>query len=40
MPLVKWQDKFKIGGASVDYEHEELIALINELHAGLESDPS
>jgi hemerythrin-like metal-binding protein len=39
MPLVEWEEKFKLGIASVDYEHEELIALINELHAGLESDP-
>ncbi len=35
MPLIEWQDRFRIGIASVDYEHEEMIALLNELHAGL-----
>jgi hemerythrin-like metal-binding protein len=36
MALIEWKDEFKVGIASVDYEHEQLIALLNELHAGLE----
>jgi hemerythrin len=35
MPLIEWQDNFAIGIPSVDYEHRELIDLINTLHAGL-----
>ena len=29
MPLIEWQDEFKIGIPSIDHEHQELIALIN-----------
>lgn len=35
MPLIDWKDEFKIGIASVDFEHQALIGLINELHARL-----
>lgn len=38
MPLIDWQDDFKIGIPSVDHEHEELIALINALHDSLSGD--
>lgn len=38
MPLIDWQDDFRIGIPSIDHEHEELIALINALHAGLSGD--
>lgn len=38
MPLIEWQDEFKIGIPSIDHEHQELIALINTLHAGLSGD--
>jgi len=35
MALVQWREEFKIGVASVDHEHQELIDLINALHAKL-----
>ncbi len=35
MALIEWRDEFKVGVASVDYEHQQLIALLNDLHAGL-----
>lgn len=38
MPLIEWQERFRIGIPSVDYEHQEMIALLNELHAGLEAE--
>ena len=38
MALIEWRDEFKVGVASVDYEHETMIALLNELHAKLELD--
>lgn len=31
MSLLEWQEAFSVGIASVDYEHKELINLINEL---------
>ncbi len=30
--LIEWRDEFRIGVASVDYEHEQLIRSINDLH--------
>ncbi len=36
MPLVEWKAEFSLGIPSVDYEHEALIALLNELHEGLD----
>ena len=33
MSLIEWRDEFSVGVASVDLEHHELIALINDLHA-------
>lgn len=35
MALIDWKDEFAIGIAAVDYEHRELIRMINELHAQL-----
>jgi hemerythrin len=32
MSLVTWREAFSVGVAEVDYEHQELIELINELH--------
>jgi hemerythrin-like metal-binding protein len=32
MPLVEWREEFNLGVASVDHEHQELIALINKVH--------
>jgi hemerythrin len=33
--LIEWRDEYALGIPDVDYEHRELIALINELHASL-----
>lgn len=30
--LIEWRDDFRTGIASVDYEHQELINVINDLH--------
>ena len=35
MSLIQWKNEFSVGNASVDHEHRELIALINELHASI-----
>ncbi|HEX7374590.1 MAG TPA: bacteriohemerythrin [Steroidobacteraceae bacterium] len=40
MSLLEWRDDFRIGIAEVDHEHQELIRLINELHAALGADRS
>ena len=40
MALVEWQDEFKIGIKEVDFEHQELIELINELHDEAKKDGS
>lgn len=37
MALIEWQDNFSIGIPSVDYEHRQLIDLINTLHGSLSS---
>jgi hemerythrin len=36
--LIEWKDLYRTGVDEVDYEHQELIALINELYARL-NDP-
>jgi len=36
MSLVKWKEEFSVGVVEVDYEHQELIALINELHRSVQ----
>ena len=38
MTLVDWRDEFRTGIDSVDHEHESMIRLLNDLHAGLEAD--
>jgi hemerythrin len=40
MALLQWNDAFAVGIAAVDHEHQEMIALINELHATLVRDRS
>ena len=37
MTLIQWQERFRIGIESVDYEHQEMIALLNELYEGLKT---
>lgn len=37
MTLIEWQERFRIGIASVDHEHRELINLLNELYAELQA---
>jgi hemerythrin len=32
MSLINWKDEFSVGVPDVDHEHQQLIALINELH--------
>ena len=36
MSLIAWDNRFSVGVASVDHEHRELIALINETHERLQ----
>ncbi|MCG8544733.1 MAG: bacteriohemerythrin [Alphaproteobacteria bacterium] len=38
MTLIEWRDDFRIGIESVDYEHRQLIDLINELYRSLSED--
>lgn len=38
MALIAWRKEFETGIAEVDHEHQELVALINELHAQLGAD--
>jgi hemerythrin len=33
MTLIEWRDEFKIGIEEVDFEHQELIELINDLYS-------
>ena len=40
MSLVEWRPEFSVGNPGVDHEHQELINLINSLHAQLLEDPS
>ena len=35
MALIEWRNEFSVGIPSVDHEHRELIAMINELHASM-----
>lgn len=35
MSLIEWRDDFSTGISGVDYEHQELIALINSFYAAL-----
>ena len=38
MALIEWRSEFETGVADVDHEHRELVDLINQLHAQLDSD--
>ncbi len=38
MALIEWKKDFETGVEDVDHEHQELVELINELHAKLETD--
>jgi len=38
MVLIEWKDEFLVGVADVDHEHQELIKLINELHAAMSAE--
>jgi hemerythrin len=38
MALVEWRDEFSVGVPAVDFEHRELIDLINDLHQRLMTD--
>jgi len=40
MTLIEWKEEFKTGIDEVDYEHETMIALLNELYAALSADAS
>ena len=40
MAVIRWKEEFKLGVASIDYEHETLINLLNALIADLEGEPS
>jgi hemerythrin len=40
MTLLQWRDEYRIGIAEVDHEHQQLIGLINEVHAALGVDRS
>jgi hemerythrin-like metal-binding protein len=37
MSLIKWKPAFSVGNAAVDHEHRELIQLINDVHASIDS---
>jgi hemerythrin-like metal-binding protein len=37
--LIRWQPEFRLGVPAVDYEHESLIRLINELYRQVRSSP-
>ena len=41
MPLLEWKSEYEVGDASVDHEHREMIALINDVYTaiGEGSDP-
>jgi hemerythrin len=40
MALIEWQDSFKTGIPSLDYEHREMIELLNRLYVDLAGDGS
>ncbi len=40
MALIEWREEFEVGIPSVDFEHREMIGLLNTLHDELGSDPS
>lgn len=38
MVLMEWKEEYRIGIPAVDYEHQELIALLNDLYEGLSGE--
>lgn len=40
MTLIRWRDEFSLGIPAVDYEHQQLFALINETHDRIASSGS
>lgn len=40
MNLIEWRPEYAVGNAAVDHEHRELIALINDVHAGIRDNAS
>ncbi len=40
MPLVQWKDEYSVGIDAVDYEHKQLIELINRLGEELAAENS
>jgi hemerythrin-like metal-binding protein len=38
MALIEWKDEFSVGVAEVDYEHQQLIGLINKLHDAMSAE--
>ena len=38
MTLIAWQTDFETGIASIDFEHQEMVALLNQLYAELGQD--
>ncbi|MBL4600004.1 MAG: hemerythrin family protein [Rhizobiaceae bacterium] len=40
MALIEWRKEFETGIADVDFEHRELIELINQLHDQIDGDGS
>jgi len=40
MVLVEWRDDFRIGIDSIDFEHRQMIQLLNDLHESLSGDCS
>ncbi len=38
MALIKWSKDFETGVQDVDHEHQELVALLNDLHSKLSGD--
>lgn len=37
MSWIEWKESYRLGIPSVDYEHQEMIALLNDLHEGLQA---
>ena len=40
MSWIAWKDSYSVGVPAVDYEHQEMIALLNDLHEGLQGGAS
>lgn len=38
MSLIEWKDQFRLGVPAIDFEHRELIELINQLYGSVQQD--